>query len=554
MSRREKIEFQLITRLLEASPDHLDEETRIQHLQAFRGQGEAEAKQLDDYIVNRLPELRAALEKAGSVQSELKAVVARLTSPAWHQATFLRALTEDRAIVQNNNSRHVVSLATGVDLASLTSGDEVFLSSELNCIMCRAPYGACQHGDTACFDRRLADGRLVVRWRDEEKLVAAGGLLLQTELKPGDLVRFDSNIWMATERIEQGAGWRFMMEAVTDIGRDQVGGQQAGLDRMLAAFTSILLAPEKATRYGRGGRRSIFLYGPPGCGKTLLTKIAAAELQRLSGKKCRFSIVKPAEWEDPYVGVTQQNIRNCFRALAEAAADGFAVLFLDEIEAVGRVRGHAYDRYGDKHLAALLVELEGFSDRKNVLIIAASNRKDLIDPALLERLSAIEIHVERPDMRAARAIFSIHLPPSLPFSPNGATADATRNHIIETAVSRLYSPNADNEICVLKFRDGRTRTVAARELASGRLFQQVCEDVCDRAFLRDVRQDDAGLRVSDMEDAVDSLLQRLRTTLTPRNVHAYLGDLPQDVDVVSAEPIVRKVAPLRRYLNGRATA
>jgi SpoVK/Ycf46/Vps4 family AAA+-type ATPase len=229
--------------------------------------------------------------------------------------------------------------------------------------------------------------------------------------------------------------------------------------------------------------------------------------------------------------------------------DGFAVLFLDEIEAVGRIRGSAVGHHSDKFLAALLAELDGFTDRGGVAIIAATNRKDMVDPALLERLSDVEIHVSRPDMRGARAIFQIHLPESLPYSPNGASAEDTRLEIIETAVSRFYSPNAENELCILRFRDGKTRTVTARELASGRIFEQICRAARQAAFLRDVRGGEPGLRVADIENAVSHAMKRLASTLSLRNVHAYLSDLPQDVDVVSVEPVVRKVSRPHRYLH-----
>src|SRR5262249_42927821 len=179
------------------------------------------------------------------------------------------------------------------------------------------------------------------------------------------------------------------------------------------------------------------------------------ELASISGVRCRFGVVKPAEWESPWVGETQANIRNCFKALRKAADDGFAVLFLDEIEAVGRLRGSAVGEHSDKFLAALLAELDGFAKLTNVAIISATNRKDMVDPALLERLSDVEIDVKRPDMQAARAIFGIHLPETLPFNPNSKAASHTRTEMIEAAVTRLYSPNAaDNEISVLRFRDG----------------------------------------------------------------------------------------------------
>ena len=171
---------------------------------------------------------------------------------------------------------------------------------------------------------------------------------------------------------------------------------------------------------------------------------------------------------------SHHTLRDRFAALEEASKRGFVVLFLDEIEAAGRTRGHAVGHHSDKFLNSLLTELDGFEQREGVAVISASNRKDLIDPALLERLSGVEIRVARPTMQGAEAIFGIHLPESLPFRANGSSAESMRAELIETAVSRFYSPNADNDLCVVRFRDGGTRTVAARELASGRVFEQVC--------------------------------------------------------------------------------
>jgi SpoVK/Ycf46/Vps4 family AAA+-type ATPase len=196
-----------------------------------------------------------------------------------------------------------------------------------------------------------------------------------------------------------------------------------------------------------------------------------------------------------------------------------------------------------------LAELDGFADRRNVAIICATNRKDLLDSALYERLSDLEISVGRPEMTGARAIFQIHLPESVPFHPNGVLAKSTRQELIEHAVSQFYSPNAGNELCTLRFRDGKQRVIVARELASGRLFENVCRSARRSAFLREVRGGAEGVRLSDMQDAVSQTLERMRHTLTINNAQAYLHDLPQDVDVVSVEPVVRRVKQPHKYLN-----
>ena len=389
----------------------------------------------------------------------------------------------------------------------------------------------------------------MLKWRDDELIVEAAGTLKPVSLETGDIVRWDRSAWIAFEKIERAKGRSYFLDEVPDVRPDQVGGQRAVLDSLLAALTTTLVAPDTAKIYGLGGRCSILLIGPPGCGKTLMARVAAAEIARITGRKCRFAVVKPSEWEDPYVGVTQQNIRNCFHALREAARDGLAVLFLDEIESVGRIRGSSVGHHSDKFLAAFLAEMDGFSGREGVAVIAATNRKDLMDPSILERISDVELVVNRPNMRGAREIFEIHLPQSLPFSPNGYQAVATRREIAERAVSRLYSPNAGNEVCVVKFRDGKTRTVAAHELMSGRTIEQICRAARQAAFLRDVRSKERGLRAEDIDTAVADAIQRLSTLLTPRNAHAYLADLPQDIDVVAVEPIVRRVTHEHRYLN-----
>lgn len=548
--RSEEIPFTDI--LMDTGEDAPSLEEKVRFLQNLRNHSEDLGRQADRFLVHQASHLRQGLMEAQENQKKLKAILEKLSATPWHPAIFLCPVMTplgQRAIVMHGSSRRVVELADEVDLHTLTIGDEVFLGNELNVVVGKSPYVVPQGGETAFFDRYTSDRRMVLKWRDEEVIVDVAGPLREVELKNGDQVRWDRTAWMTLEKIERTEGQQFLLDEVPDIGCDQVGGQEANLETRLSTLTTILVAPDKAALYGLGGRQSILMVGPPGCGKTLMARVAAAEISRLGGKRCRFGVVKPAEWESPWVGETQQNIRNCFKALREAAQDGFAVLFLDEIEAVGRIRGSAVGHHSDKFLAALLAELDGFTDRAGIAIIAVSNRKDLMDPALLERLSDVEIQVNRPDMRGAQAIFQIHLPESLPYSPNGTVACDTRRELIETAVSRFYSPNADNALCILRFRDGKTRIVTARELASGRIFAQICRAARQAAFLRDVRGGEPGLRVADMENAVSQAMGRLASTLSLRNVHAYLSDLPQDVDVVSVEPVVRKVSRPHRYLN-----
>jgi proteasome-associated ATPase len=511
--------------------------------------------QLDRLLFEQAARLRLGLAAAETAQHELRALLDRLAAPPWHPAVFLRAVETDlgpRAMIVQAGSRRVVAVGEDVELAELAIGEEVFLGTDGGVIAGRSPYGVPPFGETAAFERLTGDGRCILRWRDEEVVVDVARGLAAAELAPGDLVRWDRTAWMAFERVGPAARAEVVLADVPDLGREHVGGQDAVLDVVLSALTATLVDPGKAAAYGLGGRQAILMVGPPGCGKTLMARVAAAEIARIGGRRCRFAVVKPSEWDDPFYGVTGKNIRSCFAALARAAEeDGYAVLFLDEIESIGRTRGGAADHHGDKYLGALLVELDGFAANANVAVIAATNRRDLLDSALLSRFD-VEVTIGRPTLHGARAIVGLHLPATLPLAP----ASGDRTTLVESAVSRLYAPNA-SAVATLVFRDGKTRVVTARELASGRLIAQICRAACRRAYLRDVTAHDddpgahgRGVTPNDVEHAVDEALARLATTLSPRNVHDQLGDLPSDADVVRVEPCVRR--PTRPYRYERA--
>jgi proteasome-associated ATPase len=528
---------------------------KVEIAEVLRGQSPEMSKQIFRTMFSRLDQLSSGLEEARANFKRAAEVLEQISAPPWYVAEFIRMVaTGDgaKAMVVCNGRRSLVALHPElVKAEDLACGDEVLLSNQLNVLMCRSPLGPCQFGEAASFARKTDDGRLVLRCRDEEMIVEAAGTLGDCSLKEGDLVRWGRATWLAYEKLASPCdGRKYLLDDVPAVAADQVGGQAASLRALVGGLATTLLNPDRARRYGLTGRGSIILIGPPGCGKTLMARVAVSEISRISGRRCRFGIVRPAEWENPYVGVTEQNIRNCFQTLREAGGDGDpAILFLDEVETIGRIRGGVANLHADRFLGALLAELDGYNGRGNIVIISASNRKDLIDPALLERLGETEIVVGRPDMAGARAIFDIHLPAGVPLNPNHSAVGATRQEVIDTAVSLLYAPNAGNELCVLRFRDNKTRMVYARELVSGRLIEQVCRQACQQAFLKELDGGDAGLTVQDMRDAVASAIRKLSTVLSPRNVHAYLTDLSNDTDVVDIRPIDRKVDRPHRYLT-----
>ncbi|HVM95147.1 MAG TPA: AAA family ATPase, partial [Candidatus Acidoferrales bacterium] len=516
----------LLEKLLDVGPEAPPIEEKLQMLQLLRLQTRDRTQRVDRWLLERLHECVSGTVDLRDQGRALKELVDSLVAEPLYPVVVhgVSGGSERRALVVVGGTPRLVRVSKDLDNELLTPGDQVCLSRELNAVVEKLSAGSPRYGETATFDRFIDDGRVAIKWRDEELVVLAAGELRDQDLRQGDTIRYDRSGWCAFERLAVADGTRFLASEVPDIGRDRLGGMDSVLDDLVAALSVTLLDADKASRYALDSRAAILMHGAPGNGKTMMARIAASEISRLSGRRCHFSVVKPAEWEAAYVGETERAIRSCFAAAARAAAasDGFTVLFLDEVESIGRVRGASVGQHHDRFLAALLAELDGFAERGRIAVIAATNRRDLLDPALLQRLSDVEIAVGRPDMRSARAIFEVHLPETLPYHPNGTAALKTRAALIDVGVGRLYAPNADNALCVLKFRDNRTRRVTARELASGRIVAQICRSACRAAFLRDHRGGSPGVQIDDMHEAVSDALDRLSGLLTVRNAHAYL--------------------------------
>ncbi|HEV7403703.1 MAG TPA: AAA family ATPase [Chthoniobacteraceae bacterium] len=496
-----------------------------------------------------LAEASRHLRMAAETLDRQQAIITRLTARPHPVATFLGWIAERSARVLHQAGERVVGVRDELNVDGWEPGDTIMLAEAGNVILERCE-GASRAVELAAFESALADGTLLVRHRDERIALRPLGGLRDVAPVPGDEVRFDRQSGYAFAIVPRVDRPVWLREAPPMVTREAVGGLDDCLDRLLHALSATLTEPERAQRYELSGHRTILLHGPPGVGKTLSATWAVSTLARLTGKRLRYMAIKPAEFDSKWVGETESNVRRAFAELQSAAReDGFVVAYFDEIESIARIRGGALALHHDRALTALLAEVDGFRKLGNVALIFSTNRKDLLDPAALERFASIDIRVPRPSRRAAREIFGVHLPDRLPFSPNGADAPATREQLIDAAVSRLYSPNADNAVCRLRFRDGKDRVITASELVSGRLIQQITGDARERAFRRDIQTNEAGVRLDDVDAAVDSALERLRTTLSIHNAHAYLDDLPQDMPVVAVDPLGRRVRQPHRYLN-----
>ncbi len=544
---------QVITELVKHGEDAPTLERKLKLTLGIRKQSPQAGLALDSFFVKRLADVGQSLAEVQAIHEQLQEVVEQLNSPPWHPARLIRVVPTrigPRPLVLCGSAEHIVGCTNDVEIGDLGDGDVVYLNSDRTLIMDIANGDGRECGETGQFEHTTKDGRIVLRSRDEQLVVDSAQQLDPESLERGQLVRWDRSSMMAFEAIErtEGEQYIFDFDDVEDVGPEMVGGQSEALDRLLMVLTARLVDPDAAKLYGIRGKRAILLHGRPGVGKTLLSRVCASQIKRLSGRRCVFAVVRPGEWLSSYVGATQANIRNCFAALRKAAGDDLAVLFLDEVESIASNRGRGEGHHDDKFLATLLAEIDGFSDRGEIVVIAATNRKDLLDSAAIDRLCGTDIEVKRPEMRGAREIFAIHFGEQLHYRANGVAAADTREEMIEHAVSRLYVPNADNEVCRIKLRDGSSRTVHAAELVSGRIIEQICMNACDHAFERHRAGAGEGLRIADVDHAVSQTLTSMRCLLTERNVSAYLEDPPQEIDIVKVESVQPRVADGHTFL------
>ncbi len=532
-------------------------EDRLAALQNLRAQAGPEGD-FDRALLERLLAAEEGLARARECQRQVQETLARLTAPPFFPAIFLHSCSvpdEARAVVQMGTQRRVVAVAKALDGVPLHTGDEVFLNNELNAVVARATSAPTRGGETAVFERRTADGRLILRLHDEELVMEAAAPLAALTLNAGDLVRCDRNAWVAFERIERSDGRHLFLEETPSVTFDDIGGLDAEIARIKRALNTHVFHADTARRYGLRRKGSILLSGPSGTGKTMIAKAIANWLASVSpAGRSRFMNIKPAALHSMWYGQSEANYREAFATARRAGEEDPlvpCVMFCDEVDAVGVARQGGLSRVDDRVLGAFITELDGLAGRGNIVVVAASNRCSMLDPALLRpgRLGDLILQIPRPKRNAAYEIFSRHLPLAAPYARNGHGADwaTTREEILQTALSRLYAPNADNALATLVFRDGKRRAVHAADLISGAMIANIANGALERACYRHVETGEEGLRFEDVARAIDEELDAAARILTPSNCRLHLTDLPQDVDVVSVELAPRRRLPVPRW-------
>lgn len=432
--------------------------------------------------------LAEALRQARDRIVELQQQIEDLGRPPGTFATFLRARADGTVEIFSSGRKMHVDVGPGVDVPSLRPGQEVKLNEALTVVEAGAYENV---GEIVTVKEMLGHDRaLVVGRADEERVVRLAGSVLDERVRVGDALTVETRTGFVFERIPRSEVEELVLEEVPQIDYADIGGLGPQIDQIRDAVELPFSHPELFREHGLRPPKGVLLYGPPGCGKTLIAKAVAHSLAETRGKReggepttSYFLNVKGPELLNKYVGETERHIRLIFARAREKASQGNpVVVFFDEMESLFRTRGTGVSSDVETTIVPqLLSEIDGVERLENVIVIGASNREDMIDPAILRpgRLD-VKIKIERPDAEAARDIFAKYLTPDLPLHPDDVAEHdgdvaATVEAMIRSAVERMYAESPENEFLEVTYASGDKEVLYFKDFSSGAMIQNVVD-------------------------------------------------------------------------------
>jgi proteasome-associated ATPase len=474
----------------------------------------AEAQTNLSGVVNQNERLVGTLKEAREQIVALKEEVDRLAQPPSGYGYFL-ATHEDGTIDVFTGGRKLrVTVSPAIEAGELRRGQEVMLNEAMNVVEVREFE---RQGDVVLLKEILEGGdrALVIGHTDEERVVMLADTLLGSPIRAGDSLLVESRSGWAYERIPKSEVEELVLEEVPDIGYTDIGGLGDQIEQIRDAVELPFLHKDLFLEHQLKPPKGILLYGPPGCGKTLIAKAVANSLAKKvaeAGKgegRSYFLNIKGPELLNKYVGETERHIRLVFQRAREKASEGTPVIvFFDEMDSIFRTRGSGVSSDVENTIVPqLLSEIDGVEGLENVIVIGASNREDMIDPAILRpgRLD-VKIKIERPDAEAARDIFSKYLVTELPLhaedvAEHGGSPDATVAAMIQATVERMYTESEDNRFLEVTYANGDKEVLYFKDFNSGAMIENIVARAKKMAIKDFLETGQKGLRLSHLTTA-----------------------------------------------------
>jgi proteasome-associated ATPase len=441
--------------------------------------------------------------------------VEKLSQPPATFGVFIGSNDDGSVDVVTAGRKLRVMPAPDLDADKLVSGAQVILNDALNVVEVLDPDGT---GQVVKVKDRLGTDRAVVVSRgDEEHVAYLAGSLLGTVVRAGDPVLYDARSGVATELLPREEVEELVLEEIPDITYEDIGGLEGQIEAIRDAVELPFLYAELFQEHQLEAPKGVLLYGPPGCGKTLIAKAVAKSLadkvrERTGREDARsyFLNVKGPELLNKYVGETERQIREIFQRAKERSEEGLPVIvFFDEMDSIFRTRGTGISSDVESTIVPqLLSELDGVETLKNVIVIGASNREDLIDPAILRpgRLD-VKIKIERPTAEQAKDVMSKYLHPVVPIHPDevdrhSGDVQVAVARMIERTVEQMYEPSERNRFLEVTYASGDKEILYFKDFNSGAMIENIVRRAKKDAIKRFLSKGEKGIKTEDLLTAI----------------------------------------------------
>jgi proteasome-associated ATPase len=461
--------------------------------------------------------LTFTLQQSKENIAALREEVDKLTQPPNAYGTFLQANEDDTVDVFASGRKMRVNVHPSIDVSRLRRGQEVVLNESFNVVLVR---DLDRSGEVVTISEILDDGRraLVVGRGDEERVAQLAEDLVGTKLRAGDSVLMDPRSELLLEKLPRPEIEEVILEEVPDITYADIGGLDRQIEAIMDAVELPFLHRDLFAEHHLPAPKGVLLYGPPGCGKTLIAKAVANSLakkvaERTNNRNARsyFLNIKGPELLNKYVGETERQIRLVFQRAREKAEEGVPVIvFFDEMDSLFRTRGTGISSDIESTIVPqLLAEIDGVEALRDVIVIGASNREDLIDPAILRpgRLD-VKIKIERPDEAAAQQIFARYLTADLPLdasevaSLGGGDPAKAVQVMIERTVQEMYRADDANRFLEVTYQNGDKEVLYFKDFASGAMIENIVRRAKKLAIKRTLAGNGRGIRLEDLLESI----------------------------------------------------